>query len=123
MPNPGGRIGGTLAVKIDGEVQLARGSFEYDLGVDKREAVVGLDRLHGFKHTPKPAYCAGELSDTADCDVKALLEAEDVTVVLDLANGKSVVFRNATQTGDGTVNPEEGTIGVRYDGPSGEELT
>ncbi len=122
MPTPAKRVAGTITVRRNGEALLVKGSVEYNLGVPKREAVIGLDGLHGFKELPQPAFIRIEATDAGDLDLAALLEAADDTVTAELANGKTVVMRNASQTGEGTVNPEEGTIALEWTGESAEEI-
>lgn len=116
------RRGGTIAVKIDGVVQLAKGSWSYNLGRAKREPIVGADGIHGYKESPQPAYIEGEITDRADLDLAALVDATASTVTLELANGKVIVLRDAAFTGDGTASSDEGAIAVRFDGSSADEI-
>lgn len=46
------RVGGVIFVKVDGGQLRAKGEFEYNLGVPKREAIVGMDGTHGYKEDP-----------------------------------------------------------------------
>lgn len=117
------RVGGTIFIKVDGQQYDAKGSFTYNLGAPKRDAVIGHDALHGFKEIPQEAYCEGEITDRIELDVKALCNITDATVTLELANGKTVVFKNAFFSGEGNVQTEEGNIAVRFTGESGREIT
>lgn len=47
------RRAGLIQVQVNGEVQDAKGSFSYNLGRPKREAIPGSDRVHGFKEMPQ----------------------------------------------------------------------
>lgn len=116
------RIGGIISLKIDGRQFAAKGNFTYNLGIEKREAVIGADAVHGYKATPQPAFIEGEITDGATVDLKALVETDGATVTLDLANGKSIVLRNAWFAGEGTGNTEEGNIQIRFESDSGEEI-
>lgn len=116
------RRGGMIAVKIDGVVQLAKGSWSYNLGRAKREPIIGSDGVHGYKETPQAAYIEGEITDRSDLDLAALVEAANSTVTLELANGKVIVLREAAFTGDGTASSDEGAIQVRFDGSNAEEI-
>jgi len=115
------RRAGIISVQINGEIQDAAGDFEYNLGAVKREALIGVDKVHGFKETPQVAFIAGSVRDRKTLDVKTLAVTEDATVTLQLANGKVVVLRNAWFAGDGTVKVDEATIEVRFEGLSAEE--
>lgn len=116
------RRGGIIQVQINGSVQDAKGSWSYNLGRPKREAIVGSDVVHGFKELPQVAYIEGEITDRGTLDLAALVNLRDATVTLELANGKVVVLRSAWFAGDGTGNTEEGNVAVRFEGASGEEV-
>lgn len=47
---------------------------------------------------------------------------DNATVTLELANGKMIVLRNAWFASEGTVQTEEGTIALRFEGISAEEI-
>lgn len=116
------RIGGTIAVKCNGSVLLAKGAFSYNLGVPKRETVVGADTVHGVKEVPQPAFIEGEITDQKDLDLRELASQLNATVTLDLANGKTISLRDAAFVGEATGNTEEGAIPVRWEGPRAEEI-
>lgn len=116
------RKGGIIFVKVNGEIQDAKGNFTYNLGKPKREAIVGSDAVHGFKETPQVSFIEGEITDRSTLDLEALVTTEDATVTLELANGKVISLRNAWYAGEGTGNTDEGNIAVRFEGKSGEEI-
>jgi hypothetical protein len=117
------RVGGVLLFKLDGQVYLAKGNFEYDIGAPKRDAVVGADSVHGFKEMPKVPFISGAITDTDETDLEALLNFRDGTATLELANGKVIVIREAYYAGDGNVSTEEGEIPLRIEGIRGEEVS
>ena len=41
-----------------------RGTFTYHLGIPKREAVIGPDRVHGYKEMPQVAYIEGAITES-----------------------------------------------------------
>ena len=104
------RRGGTLSLTVNGVRQDAKGSFSYNLGLPKREAIVGADSVHGYKETPQAPMIEGEITDRGDLDLAAFVQTTDATVTLQLANGKTIVLRNAWFAGEGTVQTEEGNI-------------
>lgn len=116
------RRAGILYLKIDGTTFDAKGNFTYNLGKPKREAVVGADAVHGFKETPQVAFIEGEITDRGDLDLEKLVQLDDITATLELANGKVVVLRNAWYAGDGNAQTEEANIQLRLEGKSGEEV-
>lgn len=120
MANPNRRAG-QIYLKVDGVQHSAKGSFTYNLGGDKREAIVGADGIHGYKSTPKVPFIEGEITDDADLDLAALMDLDGVTVTLELANGKVVVLSDAWYAADGDAQTEEANIQVRFEGKRCEE--
>lgn len=117
------RKGGTIQLQVDGVLQEARGSFTYNLGRPKREALIGSDAVHGYTEKPQVAFIEGEITDRDSLDVAALAEMDNVTVTLQLANGKTVMLRNAWYAADGDVGTEEGNVQLRFEGKSAEEVS
>jgi hypothetical protein len=115
------RRGGILSLNVNGVRQDAKGNFSYNLGKAKRDGIVGADRPHGYKEVPQIPFVEGEITDRGDLDVGALVETTDATVTLQVANGKTIVLRNAWFAGEGTVQTEEGNIAVRFEGLSATE--
>lgn len=116
------RRGGTIFLKVDGAIHSAKGSFSYNIGSPMREAIVGADVVHGYKETPQVPFIEGEITDNPDLDLAALTTGKELTVTLELANGKVISLREAWFAGEGTGNTEEGNIGVRWEGLTGEEI-
>lgn len=116
------RVGGIITIKVNGSQLAAKGNFSYNLGKPKREAVMGTDGFHGFKEAPQVAFIEGEVTDKYELDLSRLVAIENATVLLDLANGKSVVLNDAYFAGDGNGETEEGKIAVRFEGPSAKEI-
>lgn len=116
------RRGGIIYLKVDGTQLRAKGEFTYNLGMPKRDAIVGADGIHGYKELPQVPFIEGEITDDPSLDLAALLRTENATVTLELANEKVIVLRDAWYAGEGTGNTEEGNIGVRFEGLSGEEV-
>lgn len=115
-------IAGLLELKVNGEIQNAKGSFTYNLGKLKRDAIVGQDRVHGYKGLPQVPYVEGEITDRSDLNVESLLDTDDATVTLSLANGKVIVLKEAWYAADGDVGTEEANVQVRFEGISAEEV-
>ena len=116
------RRAGLLEVKVNGEIYDAKGSFTYNLGANKRTTIVGADRVHGYSELPQAPFIEGELTDDSTLDVKTLLNVDDATVTLTLANGKVVLLRDAWYAADGDIQTEEGNIQVRFEGKTAEEV-
>lgn len=116
------RRAGIIQVQINGEIHDAKGNWTYDLGAPKRESIIGADRMHGFKETPKPAFIEGEITDRGSLDLALLVNLDNATVTVNLANGKVIVLRDAFFAGDGVGNTDEANVAVRFEGASAEEI-
>lgn len=109
------RRGGVIFVKADGKQFDVKGQFEYNLGVPKRDPIIGHDGTHGYKEVPQEAYISGEITDSGDMDLKNdLLTLAGANITLELANGKVIVLEEAFYSGEGTGQTEEGNIAVRF---------
>lgn len=115
------RLGGKISISKNGTRLDAKGNYTYNLGVDKREAIVGSDRVHGYSEKPQTPFIEGEITDSANLNLRELAETTDATITLELANGKVITLREGWYAGEGTGNTEEGNIGVRFEGLSCEE--
>jgi len=116
------RIGGILFFKVDGVQYDAKGEFTYRLNPDKKEMVPGADRIHGHVVNPQVQFIEGAITDSSSIDLQVLFALEDSTVTLNLANGKTVVLRNAVFAGEGDATTSEGEVAVRFEGLSGEVI-
>lgn len=117
------RRSGVLYVKKDSQLFDVKGSFTYNLGKPKRDAIVGHDRVHGYKELPQVPYIEGTITDSSTLDLETdILGVTNSTLTLELANGKTIVLRNAWYAGEGEVTTEEAEIAVRFEGMSAEEI-
>lgn len=121
MPNR--RVGGIIFLKRDGNLLQAKGEFTINLGVPKRDAVIGADEVHGFSEKPQAPSLTGAITDNNELDVEAIMKIRDETVTIQLANGKTVIFREAFYAGDGNITTEEGEIEFMIQAISAEEIS
>jgi len=116
------RRGGTIYFKVDSTQYEAKGEFSYNIGQGKRTTIVGASSVHGYTEEVQAPFIEGAITDSKDVVLKTLLNLDDVTVTLELANGKTIVLRNGWSTNEGTVKTKEGEIPVRFEGKSCEEV-
>ncbi|VVO19937.1 hypothetical protein PS712_04150 [Pseudomonas fluorescens] len=116
------RVGGIIALKVNGDIYFAKGNFTYNLGKPKREGVVGADTVHGYKETPQVPFVEGEITDRNELSLEDLVTLDDATITLELSNGKVITLSEAWYAGEGTGNTEEGNIACRFEGMSAEEV-
>ena len=119
------RAQGVLFFKINGQPYPAKGSFNYNLGMPKREFISGLTGGHGYKESfPNPAFIEGDITVDGGVPLKHLLAITDQTIMLELRNGKVITLLNSWVNSDGTMETEEGKLHVRFesDQPAEESL-
>ena len=116
------RRGGIIYLKIDGTLYDAKGNFTYNLGNPKNEAIIGADKVHGYKSSVQAPFIEGEITDRGDLNLRALQTVDGVTVTLELANGKVISLRDAWYAADGDGQTEEGNLQVRFEGLGAEEV-
>ena len=117
-----GAVGGTITLTVAGVRARAKGAFTYNLGRDMKQAVVGADEVHGYSSKPQVPFIEGEITDGPELNLAEFQDATDVTAVLALANGKTIVLREAWYASEGTVGTEEGNVAARWEGRSAEEI-
>ena len=116
------RIGGTMFLKVKGVQRRAKGEFTYNLGRPKREGIKGPDGFHGYKEEPQIPKLSGAISDSGDLRVDDILNLTEGNVVVDLANGKSLIYRDVYYMGDGNITTSEGQIEFEIEAADAEEI-
>lgn len=116
------KVAGTCFIKVDGTQYNLRGNMTVSLGESQRESVVGIDQYHGIKEMPRPSFIECDITDTADLDIRVLENLDNVTVNVELINGKVGVLSQATQVNAVELTAEDGKMTVRFEGPSGRWL-
>jgi hypothetical protein len=109
------RKAGRIQLTVDGVMYEAKGDFTVNTGVELREAIVGADRVHGYKATPQVASIEGALTDSGDLDTIALRMMTNVNVFLQLDNGKSWLLEDAWFSGESGMTTGEGEIPVKWE--------
>lgn len=116
-------IGGLAYIKADGVSIAAKGNFTYNTGQNKREAIAGFDSVHGIKEMIQVPFIEGATSDISGVDLERIKNLQDITVELQINNGKTVVLRNAFYCADGEGSVEEGEVQLRFEGLSAEVVS
>ena len=87
----------------------------------KSETVPVVAGTSGRKVMPATPFIDVTIS-TRGIRISDLIGAEGVTVQLDLQNGKSYVWPDAHEVGDGQVDPNDGKLTLRYESADAKEL-
>lgn len=114
--------GGIIQVQVDGEILELKGDWTYNTGVEKRTGIVGTSGIPGYKTEPQIPFIEGAITDRGDLDVAQLKRTTGATVVLALANGKSIVYRNAWYASEGDATTAEGEVAARFEATDAEEI-
>ncbi len=117
-------LGGRVFLKIDGEQLSVLGNITSNVGQTvTRETVTGTDGVHGYTEKPVAPFIQCDLTERAEFPLSMISAVNDATITAELADGRSLLLRNAFQVGDVERNPEGGSLGsVRFEGLSGEEV-
>lgn len=116
-------IAGKLELTINGNTINVVGNFSLNLGLPKREFLVGPDRVQGYKEVPQVPKITGEVRDSRSLSVtNDILNMKNATVVAFAANGKKYMFESATYTGDGPIDTEEGKVQFECGAMSATEI-
>lgn len=118
MGDNSNRIAGTCFVRADGKSLALVGEFSYRPTNPTRESKSGADGVHGYKEKPTVGQIKAKLRDTGGTSVSALGQMTNVTVMAELANGKTVIGRNMWVVGDPpSADAEEAEIEITWEGP------
>jgi hypothetical protein len=116
------RLAGVAYITINGVSYSISGECTYRPSGSKRETLTGQDGPHGYSEIPQPGKIGIKGRDSNHVVIAALNESTNVTVVLELANGKTVIGRNMWRVGDPIeVNTEDATFPVEFEGPDVKE--
>lgn len=120
MPQP---VGGRVFIKVNGEQLAVRANVTSNIGQTvNRETVTGVDSVHGFMESPIAPYLQADLTERPAFSLADLNGVSEATVTAELADGRTLILRDAWQVGELERNANEGSISsVRFEGLSGEE--
>jgi hypothetical protein len=116
------RVAGISRITVDGRSELLAGDLTYSMARVTRESKIGQDKVHGFSEMPIPGFIACTLRDRGGLSVAELNAMTNVTVVVEAFNGKIITGSGMWTVETQEVSGTEGTIGIRWEGVSVEEV-
>lgn len=119
MANNTNRLAGTAVVSVDGVTYMVAGDFSYTPSSFERETLVGQDSVHGYSEKPTAGKLSMTLRDSGGLTVADINAWTNVTVVAELANGKTIIGRNMWSIGEQESKTADATIEVKLEGPQG----
>ncbi|MDA8248178.1 MAG: phage tail tube protein [Rhodospirillales bacterium] len=115
------RLAGIAYLSVDGQSYMLAGELSYQVSTVSRETLIGQDAVHGYAEKPVAGFISGTLRDAGDLTVADFNAMNDVTVVVELANGKTILGRNMWTVEAQEVKTVEGTFEVKWEGFAVEE--
>lgn len=114
-------VGGIKRFTVDSAALDVSELGGFSVAIEKRESVPVVAGMPGHKVMPAIPYIEVTVS-TRGIRVSDYVAQEGVTVQLDLANGRSYVWADATEVGEGVVDPNDGKLTLRYESVDAKEL-
>ncbi len=118
MADTTSRIAGISFLRVDGQVFDLVEAPKWSVNKVKRETMTGMDRVHGYKEVPVAGYISATLRDSGGLTVADFEAQTNVTVQIQLANGKRVTARNAWTVDAQEVDSGEGKFEVKWESRS-----
>lgn len=112
------RLAGTCYLSVDGVTFMMSGDFSYKISGVSRETLKGPDGIHGYSETPQQGYIAATLRDSANLSVSDINAMSNVTVVAELANGKTIIGSAMWTTEQPESKAADATLEVKWEGAS-----
>ena len=114
------RIGGIAYCQVNGELIPIEGAWSYNLGRNKREAMLGSSGMAGYKETPQVPFLEGKALHKRSFNLEAILAMTGGTISFLLPNGDEFVLREAWTASEGTGSTEDGGVDLRFEGMRAE---
>jgi hypothetical protein len=115
------RLAGIAYLTVDGQNYMLSGDFAYSVSSVTRETLAGQDRVHGYSEKPVAGSMSGTIRDAGGLTVADFNAMTNVTVVAELANGKTIVGRNMWTVDSQEVKTADATFEVKWEGLDVEE--
>ena len=116
-------LAGTAQITVDGNSYMLEGAAKYSPSTVTRTSLVGQDGYHGVKEMPVAGSISFTARDAGNLTVYNFNRMRHATVVLQLANGKTVVGRSMACVDAQEVDTTEATFDVKFEGPLVSEQT
>ncbi|CAI1756908.1 phage tail tube protein [Serratia proteamaculans] len=112
------RLAGTAYVTTDGVTVMVAGQFKYSPGKVERSTLTGMDGVHGYKEKPRAPFISYQARDSGGTSIAQINDSTNVSVVVELANGKTIIGENMWSVNTQDVDSEEAVFDVRWEGGS-----
>src|SRR5450830_379544 len=121
MADTTNRLAGVAYLSVDGQSYMLAGEVSYSVSRVKRESLSGPSGVQGYSEMPIPGSISGQFRDAGVLTVAKFNAMTNVSVTVELANGKTIVGRNMWTVDSQEVKSGEATFDVKFEGFSVEE--
>jgi hypothetical protein len=121
MADTTNRLAGVAYLSVDGQSYMVAGEISYSVSRVKRESLSGPSGVQGYSEQPIPGSISGSLRDAGSLTVADFNAMTNVSVTVELANGKTIIGRNMWTVESQEVKSGEATFDVKFEGFSVEE--
>ena len=115
----GQRTAGIAYIKLDGQQFEVSGGVECPLLDVKREAVMSLSGVAGYKETAIKPFIKLSAIFTPDFPLDMVRNNTEMTVTAELANGKVYTLSGAWLEGETSAKGDDGTVDLEFAGLKG----
>lgn len=112
------RMAGTAYATVDGLTVMVVGQFKYSPSKVERSSLTGMDTVHGYKEKPCAPFISWQGRDSGGTSIAKINDSTRVNIVVELANGKTIIGENMWSVNVQEVDSEEATFDCRWEGGS-----
>ncbi len=113
------RIAGTCYIKVDGEQLELSGGVEIPMAATKKERKSSSTGVVGYAETVQEPYIKGTFYVPSDFPREKLEQSDNMTITVELANGKVYTQSESWVEGEMVMKSEEGTVDIEFSGKKG----
>lgn len=115
----GKRVAGICYIKVDGQQLEVKGGVECALAPTKKEAVMGLNGVAGYKETAERPYIKLSAILVPGFPIATLVTGKDMTITAELANGNIYTLSGAWMEGEAAAKADDGEVELEFSGTRG----
>ena len=111
-------LAGIAQLIVNGTSYLLEGDLSYKVSTVARETLIGQDAVHGFAEKPVAGFISCNIRDSGGLSVASINAMTNVTVIAQLANGKTIIGTGMWSVDSQEVSTEDGKIPVKWESPT-----
>jgi len=116
------QVTGKAVIRVDGQELRTLDGASLNPGGEKREAVVGSGKVHGYKEETVAPELECQIAHTADTSLMELGAIVSATITFDTDTGRQFLLREAFATDVPGLKTKDGTVDLKFSAISCEEV-